>query len=320
VFSSDGLFLFTVAKKGKDKGDYSVVTDIAVSDENIAILDNNRKTLMIYDSNGKFQMEMANRPGKKPIWDNVVSVTQDKDGRYYVLDNGNNRVRAFNSDGTFIADFAANGKRIVSGPEGRLLILGEKQSSLYTLHVVPKAVENLKVVDIEGVLEITWEPIPNVEEYLVSRSTQSRPFYPYKTVSVTTFQDTDLVPSETYQYAVAGVNEINFQGDWAQSEVMTATRRKDLPIASINNIDFDSVFTAAFKYYVDNPVGFITMQNNDNKPLRNVKLSVGLKRYTDYPTEKIIKEMAAGEKRTVPVTTTFNKNVLELTENPPRSS
>jgi len=317
VLSAKGLFLFLVGSRGKGKGMYSVVTGMAVNEERIALIDAERKALLFYDSHGKYLSQIANREARAPVWNDLADIETDELGRFYVLDRGAKRIRIFNRVGLFIADLSIYGNQISLGPEGRLLINDDNGISLYDVDFVPEKLKNLEVVDKDGIVGIQWEGCESCLGYQVYRSSGASDFTFLRSSKETMIQDDRVRPGLEFRYAVRGVNRMGYEGTWTESEGILPSKRWDLSLVSIEGAEFRPVFTAAFKYYVDHPIGSVVVRNNDERPIRNTKISISLKRYTDFPTEKIIKELKPGETKSFPVTLTFNTKVLELTENTP---
>jgi hypothetical protein len=311
-----GLFLFTVGKSGSKPGEFATVTGIAANDETLAVLDGSRKSLMFYNAGGQFLSDVANKEGKVAYWSDPVALATDIDGRFYVLDRGSKRVRMFNRRGQFLADFSARGQQLVCGGDHKVLILDGKVVQEYEVRFVPKAIQNMQVNDT-GTVTVTWDANSEAANYAVYRSSDGSHFQLAKKVDAPKWVDTTVTPGLTYVYAVAGMNEVGDEGPWTVSQSVKAPRRKDVSLISIDSIVLNPVFTAASKYYVTHPIGEVSIVDNDDKPYRNVKLSLMLKKYGDFATEIVVPEMAAGEKKTIPVTMTFNEKVLELTENTP---
>jgi hypothetical protein len=317
VLSPNGLFLFAVGSVGKKEGQFARVGGIAVNDDFITVLDDERKSLMFYNSSGKFQFEIANKEGKAPYWTEPISLASDEDGHFFLLDKGSRRVRIFGKKGNFFGDFSANGEFLTCGPNNKVLIASEKTVSLYSVHLVPKAVPNLTAADESGDLKINWDLTPEAAQYNLYRAVSSGAFELLGKGVTPPYLDSKLKPSAFYTYGVTGVNKLGYEGSWAVSAPVKASKRKDVSLISIEKTDLKPVFTAAFKYYVDTPIGSIEIKNNDEIPHRNIKLSLALSRYTDFPTEIAVEYLGAGESKVVPVTMTFNDRVLELTEDTP---
>jgi tetratricopeptide (TPR) repeat protein len=212
---------------------------------------------------------------------------------------------------------SATGERLACGPNKVVMIVGEKSVTSFTIDIVPDAVGELTAADNSGDINLSWDPNSDSVSYRVYRATTSTSYSLYLTTPINKFTDRDTVPAVLYRYAVRGVNKMGYEGNWTQSAPVKASRRRDVSLVSISNVSFKPIFTAAFKYYVKEPVGEIEVSNNSDLSYRNVKVSLALKRYTDFATEKIIPDLSPGEKLTVPVTLTFNNTILELTEDTP---
>ncbi len=317
VLSPDGLFLFTVGKNGAKAGEFKTVTGIAVTTEWITIADDTRKALIFYDKNGKFLSEMANVDGKPIIWNQLADVAADGVGRFFVLDKGTGRLRIFSNDSKFLADFSVSGNSLKCGPNKNILVVSDKSIESFTIDIVPSAPGNLSAADNAGDINVAWDASIDSAQYRVYRATTATSYSLYITTPSSSFSDRETIPGVFYRYGVRGVNQMGYEGNWSQSAPIKASRRRDVSLVSITNVAFKPIFTAAAKFYVKEPIGEIEVTNNSDLSYRNVKLSVGLRNYTDAATEKIIPDLGPGQKLTVPVTLTFNDRVLELTEDTP---
>jgi hypothetical protein len=317
VLSDQGLFLFTVGNRGEGKGQFEKISGLAVTDEKIAIVDNKRKAAIFYDDNGKFIKEIANKEDKTPIWAELTDIEADVDGRFYILDSGLNRVRIFNPDGQFLADFATSGKKLAFGPKRDLLVMGEKTAQIFSIYPVPNAVKDLKAEIIESDIKISWESNSESLKYNVYRATEIPYFTLLNATTHTFLNDSDTIPGSDYVYAVRGVNSLEYQGHWAQTPKIKGPKKKNVSLVSIGDIMFNPVFTAAYKYYSVEPIGTIQIRSNTNETLQDVKISLRLKRYSDFFTEKTIPKLEPGTVQEIPVTITFNDKILEVTEDTP---
>ncbi len=315
VLNPKGLFLFSVG--GKNSSRFKTVTGLAANAEMIAVADNGAKALLFFDANGKYVRSLANKDGEPPYWKDIVAMTSADDGRFYVLDEGSKRVRVFDAAGKFLGDISVLGNGLTMGANNKVAVFEDKGTQIYEAHVVPRASTKLEAVDDAGNLQVSWAAIPEANEYRVYRSSGNAPYEVLIKTKSTETSDANVVPGTSYRYAVTGVNSIGYEGNWVVSDPIKATRRRDVSLISISSAAFDSIFTAAFKFYVTKPIGSVTLRNNDARAYRDVKLSLSLKRYTDFPTETMIKSIEAGEEKSIPVTMTFNDTVLELTENTP---
>ena len=84
---------------------------------------------------------------------------------------------------------------------------------------------------------------------------------------------------------------------------------------NIENIDFDPVFPVLYKYYDDNSLGPISLNNQEKGAINNVKASLYIENYMDNPKECVlIQKMEKGEVRHIPLFALFNDSVLDITE------
>lgn len=81
------------------------------------------------------------------------------------------------------------------------------------------------------------------------------------------------------------------------------------------NLEMYEVFPVFHKYYDDHPVGLVTLVNKEKAPVRDIKLSLWIKRYMDSPKESSVPaELAAGARQDVSVMSLLTDRVLEVTE------
>ncbi|OVE76127.1 hypothetical protein BVX98_06515 [bacterium F11] len=313
----DGLFLFAIRNPGKEKGQVSEVSGITINDERIGIIDNQRKALLFFDHNGNFLAEIANKENKAPIWADITGVATDHKGRFYVLDKGARRIRIFSPKGRFIADLSLFGEGLTLGPDGRILMIEKKHISIYQMDIVPKELGNLSAKDVEGIITVSWDFCTSCVEYELHRSSSVRGFKLLTKLDKGVYEDEDVRPGILYRYRVRGINSMGYKGNWTISEAVEPSRRKDISLVSLGDIKFRPIFSASYKTYVNQPIGEVEVRNNDDRVYRNVKLSLSIKKYTDFPTELVLQDLQPGERRLVPVTLTFNDDILELTENTP---
>ncbi len=317
VLSPDGLFLFSIGSVGNEKGKFQTISGLAVNKDRIALIDGNRKALLFFDDKGKFLSEVANEPNRPLVWSNLTALITDSDGRFCALDSGSKRIRLFTPQGKFIGDLALIGLGLASGPNHQFLVLGEKELRLYSIDVVPNVISNLSAKDQEGDSVLSWDANLDSTLYRLYRSTDGASYTLLQTTNSLTATDSATTPGVEYQYAVNGVNVQGYEGNWSLFPPLRASKRKNMSMVGISETRFKPVFTAAFKYYVKEPIGTVVVQNNNDHAYKDVKLAISLKKYTDFATEKVIPLLESGAKLEVPITMTFNDTVLELTENTP---
>ena len=83
----------------------------------------------------------------------------------------------------------------------------------------------------------------------------------------------------------------------------------------INPPALTPVFPVLFKYYDDNPLGSVTLKNDEDGAISNVKVSVFVKQYMSSPKQcALIPEIRRGETKEVPLYALFTDQVLGITE------
>ena len=82
-------------------------------------------------------------------------------------------------------------------------------------------------------------------------------------------------------------------------------------------VDFGYIFSANYKYYLKNPIGRIKVRNNTDNGFSNVKVSFYLRDFMDFPSDTIVKEIAAHEETEVDLRGTLNNRILGITEDTP---
>jgi sugar lactone lactonase YvrE len=317
VFNADGLYLHVIGREGKKEGEYLQVTSFDVNDEGVAVIDNKKKSLFLFDHKGKLIKEIGNAKDKNPIWLELSDIASDRHNRIYVLDAKKERIRVFTMKGMFLADVNLSGTRLALGPSDELAVWGRPAVQVYNFQLVPGVIPQANVQDDAGNISLTWKNEPDSDVYRIYRSTQGNFFEFQVESSDTEYFDVDIVPGKLYRYALSGVNAMGYEGRWTVLDPIKGEQRRDVSLINIESVQFDPVFTAAYKTYSTVPFGRVTLKNNDDVKHRNIKISISLKRYTDFPTHITLNEIESGEMKEVPVTLTFNDHVLELTENTP---
>ncbi len=82
----------------------------------------------------------------------------------------------------------------------------------------------------------------------------------------------------------------------------------------LKHVDFSRVFSAAYKQYTNAPVGTITLKNEAGIDYSNVKISLLVKEYMDFPTTTVVERIAAGAEIEVPLLAAFNNRILDIDE------
>ncbi len=82
----------------------------------------------------------------------------------------------------------------------------------------------------------------------------------------------------------------------------------------LKQVDYNRVFSAAYKQYTDVPVGKLVIKNEAGIDYSNVKISLLVKAYMDFPTTVVIERIAAGAEIEVPLLAAFNNRILDIDE------
>jgi DNA-binding beta-propeller fold protein YncE/tetratricopeptide (TPR) repeat protein len=182
-----------------------------------------------------------------------------------------------------------------------------------TRKLVPSAPKLDAVEPGQRDLSIKWIPSPEsyTDHYVVMRNNEA--WHTYMEIAKTeenSFRDTELRPNSLYKYMVVAVG---LEGD--RSEPLDIeTRTMKLPPIEIINVQVEDVFANNYKYYETNPLGKLLIKNNSETAITNIKISLMVSDYMDYPTEMIIENLDGGIEREVPLHAVFNSRILDLAE------
>ena len=89
---------------------------------------------------------------------------------------------------------------------------------------------------------------------------------------------------------------------------------KNAPKIIIKNLQLERVFSAAYKQYVDKPIGKVSIQNGSDKDYANLKLRFSIKDYMDFPYTLDIPLLKANSAEEVELNAIFNNRILEIDE------
>ena len=102
--------------------------------------------------------------------------------------------------------------------------------------------------------------------------------------------------------------------------VAFAERKKSLefknnaPQLLLSDLNLQTVFSAAYKKYQDQPIGSVKLQNVSATDYANLKLSFQIKEFMDFPALFDIATVRGGETREILINATFNNRILEVDE------
>lgn len=90
--------------------------------------------------------------------------------------------------------------------------------------------------------------------------------------------------------------------------------RYNQPQLVLEDFKIQPVFSAAYKQYVDSPVGSIVVRNAAATAYGNLNLSFNVKGYMDFPTSVPINMIDGGQSIELPLKAAFNNQVLDIDE------
>ncbi|MBT3275259.1 MAG: hypothetical protein HN368_19045, partial [Spirochaetales bacterium] len=83
----------------------------------------------------------------------------------------------------------------------------------------------------------------------------------------------------------------------------------------IDEADMAPVFPVFYSYYDSNPIGHVTIRNDENSPVSDVKVYFNVPQYMDQPRlSATIPALRRGEEATVELNALFLNSILQLTE------
>ncbi len=89
---------------------------------------------------------------------------------------------------------------------------------------------------------------------------------------------------------------------------------KNAPKVIIKDLALEQVFSAAYKQYVDKPIGKVTIQNGSDKDYANLKLRFSIKDYMDFPFTLDIPLLKANSSEALNLNAIFNNRILDIDE------
>ncbi|MCZ6796538.1 MAG: tetratricopeptide repeat protein [Gammaproteobacteria bacterium] len=90
--------------------------------------------------------------------------------------------------------------------------------------------------------------------------------------------------------------------------------KNNAPQLLLSDLNLQTVFSAAYKKYLDQPIGSVTLQNVGATDYGNLKLSFQIKEYMDFPSIIEIASIRGNETQQFDIKATFNNRILEVDE------
>ena len=107
----------------------------------------------------------------------------------------------------------------------------------------------------------------------------------------------------------------NLQEEFRRSEGGPSGRRKPI---QIQNVKIDRLFPSLLQYYRQNPAGTVTIHNTYDTAISDVKASVFMKNFMDFPAESdIVRRIEPGGTAEIELPVQFNRSVFSLEEDLP---
>lgn len=80
-------------------------------------------------------------------------------------------------------------------------------------------------------------------------------------------------------------------------------------------LNMNPVFSSIYKYYHDHPIGTLTLTNQTDEILHNIRAEVYIKNYMDIPTVVTSEDILPNSQKEIELYADFNNNILNVTEN-----
>jgi len=134
-YTTDGTFINSWGSNGKDSGQFSSPTGLAVyqSGNYVYVIDHNNFRIQKFDSDGKFISTWGSQGTADGQFKNPTAIAIDSVGNVYVGDSGNFNIQKFDTDGKLITKWSTksseSGQSSGSNPTG--IAVDTKSGNLY---------------------------------------------------------------------------------------------------------------------------------------------------------------------------------------------
>ncbi|MEF3279534.1 MAG: tetratricopeptide repeat protein [Elusimicrobiota bacterium] len=335
VFNKDGVFLYSIDLSTIDKN--AKFADISNDEEgNIILLSPNLKKIYLLSPDGK---EKSNFELQKSI--NPISFAYDLKKYIFVLDNEKANVSVYDRSGDFISSFFAKGA-------GERELLKPSAIRYYDnrVYISDPDVSKISVFDIThfvGIKDFSIsyssstkvvmgsfkaDGIEFIKNFNVLKSVDGSNFKKISEGVSPYFNDNEIISGTTVYYKVEGVSIT--QGMTVsktlslyiekQSEKKDEVSLQNRPPLEIIPADLKYIFSANYKYYLNNPIGKIIIKNNTTEKFENIKVSFFMKEYMDFPYDIIVEELKPSSTKEVEIKATLNNKILNINETTPVQS
>lgn len=90
--------------------------------------------------------------------------------------------------------------------------------------------------------------------------------------------------------------------------------KNNAPQLLLSDLNLQTVFSSAYKKYLNQPIGSVNLQNVSATDYGNLKLSFQIKEFMDFPTTIDIANIEGNATRKIDIKATFNNRILEVDE------
>lgn len=90
--------------------------------------------------------------------------------------------------------------------------------------------------------------------------------------------------------------------------------KNNAPQLLLSDLNLQTVFSSAYKKYLNQPIGSVTLKNVSGTNYGNLKLSFQIKEFMDFPTTVEIANIKGSETKNIDIKATFNNRILEVDE------
>ncbi|NLO92222.1 MAG: tetratricopeptide repeat protein [Elusimicrobia bacterium] len=330
-FNAAGMFMQSYGPKISATLELSKpVAAVWGPESSILVLDAGLNQVLMLDQAGQLVNSWGGEG--RELWQLQEPVSLAYDGKrfVYVLDRKAAAVKVFDTQGKWQASFFAQGQGRTEIKEPSALVY--KNDKLYIsepergrLSVFPVEIsvappQAITASANEDSASLSWKnPAAGlVSGYVVYRSTRPGEGYAEAArTAATSFTETLSEQGGTYYYQLAAQSRTGELSVLSQEITLFVPGIPKPKTLEISKVDIDHIFSAGYKYYVNNPVGTITVVNNTGKNVVNAKVSFFLKDYTDFPYDTVLRKVNADEEVVVPLKATLNNKVLQISEDTP---
>jgi len=337
TFSEDGIFLFSIGPNISNIKLMKIADIKGDEANNLYILDSELKKIIITDADGKYINSFNINDIEEP-----VSFDYDGYGFFYFLDKINSKIKIYDKKGNYQTAFFTKGHgerelyepNIIKIKNGKLYIADPYNNKLavFKISYIPERPASLVSNVNNEKIELSWQ-IPNpkiIKQYKIFRGTNSDKVEYLNSSDKLSYTDKNLEENTTYYYLISAIS-VSGEENYSQiipvyfkgkekvkiEDIKSEEINKNKPPVEIIPIELNYIFSANYKYYLNNPIGKILVKNNTDEKFNNLKVSFFLKDYMDFPTDTILTELPPQTSTYVSLKATLNNKILSINEDTP---